>query len=68
MDVKPGCEKLFILCCTFLIVVTISCNSQGQSNSGNKKVQVNNNTQFPDKPSHKAMLSFAVLHLTKTNQ
>ena len=28
MSVKPKCKNIFILCCTFLVAVTTSCNSQ----------------------------------------
>ena len=34
MKVKSERQYIFILCCTFLISVTISCNSQSQSNKG----------------------------------
>ena len=43
MKVKSDRQNTFILCCTFLVAVTISCNSQGQSNK--EIVQAKNNTQ-----------------------
>ncbi|HEY5970247.1 MAG TPA: two-component regulator propeller domain-containing protein [Chitinophagaceae bacterium] len=43
MKVKSDRQNIFILCCTFFIAVTISCNSQGQSNK--EIVQAKNNTQ-----------------------
>jgi ligand-binding sensor domain-containing protein len=45
MKVKLDSQSIFILCCTFLIVVTNSCSSQSQSNNGNKTVRVKNNIQ-----------------------
>lgn len=45
MKVKSNRQYIFILCCTFLIVVTISCNNQLQSNEGNLIVQAKSNTQ-----------------------
>ena len=45
MKVKSDRQNIFILCCTFLIAVTISCNSQSQSNKENQIVQAKNNTQ-----------------------
>ncbi len=45
MKVKSDRQNIFILCCTFLIVVTISCSNQSQSNKGNKTVQAKNNIQ-----------------------
>jgi len=45
MKVKSNRQYIFILCCTFLIVVTISCNNQPQSNEGNQIVQAKSNTQ-----------------------
>src|SRR4030095_10005589 len=45
MKVKLEWENIFILCCTFLIAVTISCNNQSQSNKGNQIVQAKSNTQ-----------------------
>ena len=46
MRVKSEWENIFILCCTFLIAVTVSCNSQSQSNKRNQIVQAKNNTQL----------------------
>jgi ligand-binding sensor domain-containing protein len=43
MIVKPGNQHLFILC-TFLLAVTISCNSQSQSNKENHIVHSKINT------------------------
>jgi len=43
MKVNSDRQNIFILCGTFLIAVTISCNSQGQSNK--EIVQAKNNTQ-----------------------
>jgi ligand-binding sensor domain-containing protein len=45
MSVKSEWENIFILCCTFFITVTISCNNQSQSNKGNQIVQPKSNTQ-----------------------
>ncbi|WP_081675022.1 ligand-binding sensor domain-containing protein [Daejeonella oryzae] len=45
MRVKSNRQYIFILCCTFLIVVTISCNNQSRSNKGNQIVQAKSNTQ-----------------------
>jgi ligand-binding sensor domain-containing protein len=45
MKIKLDSKNIFILCCTILIVVTISCSNQSQSNSGNKTVQAKNNIQ-----------------------
>ena len=45
MKVKPDRQYIFIFCCTFLIVVTICCNNQSQSNKGNQIVQSKNNIQ-----------------------
>ena len=39
MKVKLRNQNIFFLCYTFLMVVTISCNSQSQSNKENKIVQ-----------------------------
>lgn len=41
MNTKSGRPSIFILCCTLLIVIMISCGSQGQSNKGNPVVQAN---------------------------
>ena len=38
MKVKPGNQTIFILCSTFLMAATISCNSQSQSNKENQIV------------------------------
>ena len=38
MKVKLDNQNIFILCCTFLVSATISCNSQSQSNKGNQIV------------------------------
>jgi ligand-binding sensor domain-containing protein len=45
MKVKSDIQCLFILCCTFLIAVTISCNNQTQLNKGNQLEQAKNNIQ-----------------------
>lgn len=45
MKVKSDRQNIFILCCTFLIVVTISCSNQSQSNKVNKIVQAKTNIQ-----------------------
>ena len=45
MKVKLDSQNIFILCCTFLITVAISCNNQSQSNKENKTVQAKNNIQ-----------------------
>ena len=45
MRVKSGRQNIFILSCTFLIVVTISCNNQSQSNKVNQIVKAKNNIQ-----------------------
>ncbi len=39
MKVKLDNQNIFILCCTFLIIVTNSCSSQSQSNKENRIVQ-----------------------------
>lgn len=38
MKVKLGNQNIFILCWTFLVAITISCNSQSQSNKENQIV------------------------------
>ncbi len=43
MKVNANRQNLFILCCSFLIAVSISCNNQGQSNK--EIVQAKNNNQ-----------------------
>ena len=43
MKVNLNRQNIFILCCSFLIAVTISCNNQGQSNK--EIVQAKNNNQ-----------------------
>jgi len=48
MKVKSDRQNIFILCCTFLIAVTISCNNQSQSNKQNQIVQAKSNTQPTD--------------------
>ncbi len=45
MRVESNRQNIFTLCCTFLIVVIISCGSQSQSNKGNLIVQAKKNTQ-----------------------
>lgn len=45
MKVKSDRQNIFILCCTFLIVVTISCSNQIQSIKEDQIVQAKNNTQ-----------------------
>ena len=45
MKVKSDRQNTFILCCTFLIAVTISCINQSESNKENQIVQAKNNTQ-----------------------
>lgn len=45
MKVKSDKQNIFILCCTFLIVGTISCNSQSHSNEGTQTVQATSNIQ-----------------------
>lgn len=45
MKVTSDRQNIFILCCTFLIVVTISCSNQSQSNKENQIVQAKNNIQ-----------------------
>ena len=45
MNVRSDKQNIFILCCAFLIAVSISCNTQGQSNKENQIVQAKNNTQ-----------------------
>jgi len=39
MKVKSNSQNIFILCWTFLVALTISCNSQSQSNKENQIVQ-----------------------------
>jgi len=43
MKVNSNRQNIFVLCCSFLIDVTISCNNQGQSNK--EIVQAKNNNQ-----------------------
>jgi ligand-binding sensor domain-containing protein len=45
MKVKSDRQSIFILCCTFLIIVTNSCISQSQSNKENPIIQAKNNIQ-----------------------
>ncbi len=45
MKVKSNRQNIFILCCTLMFVVTISCSNQSQSNKGNQIVQAKSNTQ-----------------------
>ena len=45
MKVNSDRQNTFILCCTFLIAVTISCINQSESNKENQIVQAKNNTQ-----------------------
>ena len=45
MNLKQDSQFLSILCCTFLILGTISCNNQAQSNKGNKIAQPKTNPQ-----------------------
>ena len=45
MKVKLDNQNIFILCWTFLVAVTISCNNQIQSNKENQVVQAKSNTQ-----------------------
>jgi len=44
MKVKLGNQNIFILCWTFLVAVTISCNSQSQSNKENQIVHSKDNS------------------------
>lgn len=46
MNVKPYRSNMLIPCYTFLIVITMSCGSQSQSNNGNKTVQAQNSSQY----------------------
>ena len=43
-DRKLGNQNIFILCWTFLVAVTISCNSQSQSNKENQIVHSKDNS------------------------
>ena len=45
MKDKSDMQNILILCCTFLIVVTISCGNQSQSNKENKTVHAKNDIQ-----------------------
>ena len=45
MKVKLGNQNIFILCWTFLMAVTISCNSQSQSNKENQIVHSKNDSK-----------------------
>ena len=45
MKVKSDRQNTFVLCCTFLIAVTISCINQSESNKENQIVRAKNNTQ-----------------------
>ena len=46
MKVKSDRQNIFILCCTFLIVVTISCINQSQSNKENQIVQTKTDSKL----------------------
>ena len=58
MRVKSGKQNIFILCCTFLIVVTSSCNNQSQLNKGNKIVQAKTNIQPFESRNDTIMLKY----------
>ena len=47
MIVNSDRQNIFMLCCSFLIAVTISCNNQGQSNK--EIVKAKNPTQLNEK-------------------
>lgn len=44
MKVRSDRQYIFILCCTFLIIATISCNKKSQSNKENQ-IEAKNNIQ-----------------------
>ncbi|HEX5153256.1 MAG TPA: two-component regulator propeller domain-containing protein [Parafilimonas sp.] len=46
MSVKSICKKIFILCYTFLIIVTSSCISQSEANKGNQIVQTKTDSKL----------------------
>jgi len=46
MKVKLDNQNIFILCWAFLIAVTISCNTQSQSNKGNQIVQTKTDSKL----------------------
>jgi len=46
MKVKSNRQNIFILCWTFLVAVTISCNSQRQSNKENQIVQTKTDSKL----------------------
>lgn len=58
MKVKSDRQNIFILCCTFLIVVTISCSNQSQSDKGNKTVQAKNNIQSVESGTNAIRLKY----------
>jgi hypothetical protein len=45
MKVKSYRQNTFILCCTFLMAATISCNSQSQANKENQIVHSKDDSQ-----------------------
>ncbi|MEO7046043.1 MAG: two-component regulator propeller domain-containing protein [Ferruginibacter sp.] len=45
IKVKSDRQNIFILCCTFLIVVIISCSNQSQSNKEKQIVNTKSNTE-----------------------
>jgi len=46
MKVKSDRQRIFILCCTFLIIVTNSCINQRQSNKENQIVQTKTDSKL----------------------
>ena len=46
MKVKLGNQIIFILCWTFLLIVTASCNSQSQSNKEKQTVQTKTDSKL----------------------
>jgi len=58
MKVKSDRQNTFILCCTFLIAVTISCINQSESNKENQIVQAKNNTQPIESKTDSKLLKY----------
>ncbi|HEY6434946.1 MAG TPA: two-component regulator propeller domain-containing protein, partial [Ignavibacteriaceae bacterium] len=58
MKVKSDRQNTFILCCTFLVVVIISCSNQSQSNKENPIGQAKNNTQPIESKIDTTMLKY----------
>lgn len=59
MRVKSDSQNTFILYCTFLIVVIISCNNKSQPNEENKIVNTNKSIQHLDRGISTIRLKYA---------